>query len=349
MAFDFSTLITDRTLADVQQGTDKGFYNASDLNRVDAALEDLAARFRGYGYAVPGYQRIKINHAATGRLPDGYTELEYIQSSGTQWINTGFTPKSTTRIKMSVKFLGGTTTSALFGARGSSSGTDTKSFTFFLVSQKPRSDYFGKSLSFTQTFPTSQAEIDWDKNVCTLDSETVTHTQTSATSNQSLYLFAVDTAGSATLPATMQLYNCEVYDNGTLVRNFVPCKNSSRTVGLYDTVGEQFYSNAGTWTFTAGAEVPIIDNSKDPYIWYEDDVPTASQMTQYLTNVSAIKKRIKTMKTTPATPGGMALLNYLKANNIEKILADIDFILQNMPAAFRHSGVTICGSKGVIA
>lgn len=52
MAFDFSTLITGRTLADVQQGTDKGFYNASDLNRVGAAVKYIAERFTVYGYAV---------------------------------------------------------------------------------------------------------------------------------------------------------------------------------------------------------------------------------------------------------------------------------------------------------
>ena len=41
------------------------------------------------------------------KLPSGYTELEYIESSGKQWINTGFNPKSTTRVKVSAKFLGG--------------------------------------------------------------------------------------------------------------------------------------------------------------------------------------------------------------------------------------------------
>lgn len=44
MAFDFSTLITDRG-----PGT---FYNVSDLNRVGEAVRYLAERFTGYGYAV---------------------------------------------------------------------------------------------------------------------------------------------------------------------------------------------------------------------------------------------------------------------------------------------------------
>lgn len=47
------SLITDRTRADVANQTDKGFYNASDLNRVGAAVEYIAGRFTAIGYACP--------------------------------------------------------------------------------------------------------------------------------------------------------------------------------------------------------------------------------------------------------------------------------------------------------
>ena len=50
--FDFSTLITDRTLEDVAARNEKGSYNATDLNRVGAAVKYIAERFSGYGYAV---------------------------------------------------------------------------------------------------------------------------------------------------------------------------------------------------------------------------------------------------------------------------------------------------------
>ena len=43
------SLITDRTRADVETKTDKGFYNASDLNRVGAAEEYIAGRFTAIG------------------------------------------------------------------------------------------------------------------------------------------------------------------------------------------------------------------------------------------------------------------------------------------------------------
>lgn len=43
-------LITDRTAADVNAGNDKGTYKASDLNRVGAAMNYVAARLREQGY-----------------------------------------------------------------------------------------------------------------------------------------------------------------------------------------------------------------------------------------------------------------------------------------------------------
>lgn len=52
MAFDIKTLITDRTAADAASGTDKGFYNATDLNRVFDAVAYIAERFTDCGYAV---------------------------------------------------------------------------------------------------------------------------------------------------------------------------------------------------------------------------------------------------------------------------------------------------------
>lgn len=75
MAFDFSTLITDRTADDVRRffylrdkgfenmtaeertewlaGTMKGAYNSKDLNRVGMALEHLFVRLKDAGYITP--------------------------------------------------------------------------------------------------------------------------------------------------------------------------------------------------------------------------------------------------------------------------------------------------------
>lgn len=49
------TLVIDRTQKDVANGTGKGYYNYTDLNRVNAAAAYLVEELEGAGYAVPGF------------------------------------------------------------------------------------------------------------------------------------------------------------------------------------------------------------------------------------------------------------------------------------------------------
>lgn len=59
--FDYSTLITDRTQADVDAGNERGTYDDRTLNRVTSAMEDLRARFSELGY-ITGYEPLMIWH-----------------------------------------------------------------------------------------------------------------------------------------------------------------------------------------------------------------------------------------------------------------------------------------------
>ena len=55
--------------------------------------------------------------------------------------------------------------------------------------------------------------------------------------------------------SNMKLYNAKLYNDDTLIRNFVPVINSSNQVGLYDLVNNQFYGNSGSGSFNAGPSV----------------------------------------------------------------------------------------------
>ena len=52
---------------------------------------------------------------------------------------------------------------------------------------------------------------------------------------------------------------------------------------------------------------------------------------------------IAVLPTTPDKPDSMELLDHIKANNIEKILVDINKLLKNMPSAWVYSGEVECG------
>ena len=53
-----------------------------------------------------------------------------------------------------------------------------------------------------------------------------------------------------------RMYYAKFYDdNGTLIHDYVPCKNGSNVAGLYDLVGEAFYSSATSDALIAGEAV----------------------------------------------------------------------------------------------
>ena len=242
---------TEAEIAEWNSFTLRGVYNHTDLNRVAAAMEDLKLRLEGYGYAVPGYQRIKVPHVLpepepTSRLPEGYTELAYIESTGTQYIDTGFKPNNNTRVVMDVQATA-TGTYVYWGAR---TGTLSKTFCCFAFATSVRSDYgtTQKNISTSQT--TSRVIVEQNKNVCTHGGLSVSHDAQVFQCDFPLYLLAANSNGTveyASMPA--KLYSCQIYDNGTLVRDYIPCVNSSGIVGLYDLVTAAFFGNSGTGEF----------------------------------------------------------------------------------------------------
>lgn len=195
-------------------------------------------------------------------LPSGYTQLEYIQSSGSQYINTGFKPNQDTKISITVDFpLSGT--AWLYGGRTSA---NSNSLGFLCESgSKYRFDY-ASSVNELSTKPTGKFTIDSDKNKCYINGElVVTATYTTFASPVNMYIFNNNNNGSLSGGSSAKLYNCSIYDNGVLIRNFIPCKNESGTVGLYDSVNNQFYQNAGSGTFIAGPEIPPVEDKGGPF------------------------------------------------------------------------------------
>lgn len=199
----------------------------------------------------------KPNPAAHG-LPDGYTELECIIGGSTQYINTGFTPNQDTRVVLDHKFMGNTATRVGFSSRVNSAS---RGFVY-------GADYNGdKTAAFVQyggtydnagnLYASERHTVDFNKNNFYHDDVLKkSFTYTSFTTPGPMYLFAANDNGSVKYISDMVLYGCQIYDNGTLIRDFIPAKrNSDSIVGLYDIVNGIFYENAGTGTFVAGPEI----------------------------------------------------------------------------------------------
>ncbi len=77
--------------------------------------------------------------------------------------------------------------------------------------------------------------------------------------------------------------------------------------------------------------------------WTEADYPTPSSMGVYLADLRELRSKLKLRSTTPAAPADMEALTYQEANNIEKILEDIDRLVTNAAQAWFYSGDLFSG------
>lgn len=78
--------------------------------------------------------------------------------------------------------------------------------------------------------------------------------------------------------------------------------------------------------------------------WVQTDIPNATQMDAYLTDVAAIKTAFYGAQTLPAA---MDNLGFETANNIEKLLVEVEKYIGWMVAGFRKCG-TFKSGQGVI-
>ena len=281
-------------------------------------------------------------------LPAGYTQVEYLKSTGTQYINVGLKPNQDTRIVLDVNSPLVSGPVWLFGAR---TAADSKTYNFLCQGSKYRSDYNDNSSTSLTINPSGRFEIDKDKNITKINGSTAsTIPYGTFQCEYNLFLFNNNNAGAAGAGASISIYSCKIYDNGTLVRNFVPARNSSGTLGLYDTVNGFFYTNQGSGTFTAGADIvgftagAEIGKAEDRE-WQEGDVLYRSQWTTYLDNVQKLRDAYYTLAETGALPAPEDKLKYTGANTIEKVLADIGLLLDGMKSIYRRAGTFTAGGS----
>lgn len=211
---------------------------------------------------------------------DSYKTLDYIESSGTQYIDTGYKPTNNSRVVMEVEALK-SGVYPFFGAR-TANGVD--SFVLWEMSSNSiRSDFNTTGTETTVSTVLTRITIDKNKNVCKFGDKTITNGAATFNCSYNLCLLALNSGGEVDeRKLSAKLYRCQVYDNDKLIRDFKPCKNSNGILGLYDSINNKFYKNSGTGNFIAGTETgetiePPSSNSHKVikgYIGAPSTVPT---------------------------------------------------------------------------
>ena len=205
----------------------------------------------------PHWYPIAGANGVAHNLPTGYTELQYIESTGTQYIDTGLklaaqqTPFlidiDMSFSDMSGRYLMGFSNSSPAYAGRYSNGT-------FEINTRYTTIKSGidEKLNFQYGyFPESNNEIGI-KVTKNGESEYLSSGRTSILAyNTNWYIFANNASGSSgTSVLKGKIYSAKAYKDNELVFNGIPAKNSSDVVGMYDMVSGTFFTNAGTGVFT---------------------------------------------------------------------------------------------------
>ncbi len=178
-------------------------------------------------------------------VPSGYQQVEYIKSNGTQYIDTKVTPNQNTSVELVFNAL----VSGNQDFFGTSKTSDAYVYGFYDGAIKAYDNYNDDASPYNGHI-SGKMTLTKRKNVTTVTGThnfTYTHRSATFTASHSMYLFARWKSYGAYRPATMECYSFKVWDNNTLIRNFVPCYRISDGVrGLYDNVNDVFYTNGNT-------------------------------------------------------------------------------------------------------
>lgn len=186
-------------------------------------------------------------------LPTSYTRLEYLESTGTQYINTDIVVTNDLEIrgefqKTQTEYI---RSNFIFGAKKDGS------YYSGLFLSHPLNDltHYGLVWGTVQvaghvsdghtskiSFSAKKDKLQFDSNVVTIDGET--------SLDYPIYLFTTNRDTSVLVGHTFtRIYSFSISRNGQLQCNYIPALNGTGTPGMYDTVNKVFKTNMGTGDF----------------------------------------------------------------------------------------------------
>ena len=226
------------------------------------------------GLIVPSTPPTRTGYTFAGwevRLPGTYTELEYLESTGTQCIDTGVQLTSdNVTYEWEAKDNSDNVNTALFGAEYEQpeATEDGRLFSGLLYgSNQRRGVYVGKNWGAFGGYSSSDAMFhSWSLVInsnhtayLVKDGTTVSAGSWTSELNKmnSIFLYCNRYRGiSVGEHAKVAFKYFKIIDNGNVVFHGIPARrNSDNVLGIYDTVSKTFKTNLGSGTFVAGPDV----------------------------------------------------------------------------------------------
>lgn len=243
-----------------------------------------------YTFTPAGNITVTAKFAEAGLLPPGYTQLQYISNPNSGYINNTDLPKNFygEDIEIGIEIPSGASTGYVLGTyytKRTSTSDATKG-----VNYRSHLQYDSSTNNLKLTYGYNSSSATYAKHIynlavtagkmnvlisvpdlykindnsTTLSSTAASNTFPSSTPNPAIFAvnrYSVSASGSGTTSYGLTPLNCKLYyirykSNGTTTAEFIPCKNPSGVVGLYETVSGTFYGPySASKPFVAGPAV----------------------------------------------------------------------------------------------
>ena len=195
-----------------------------------------------------------------GGLPEGYTAVDYLQSTGTQWIEMGVAPNQNTKavLKIKINNFNSDLGTSLIGSRTNANSNDQfftyldnsggRRFLFRMDGQTRAISWTGLTTDKIYTVTLSGTEMKAE-----LEDGTAVFSRTFSvpdfTSTVTMALFKskpVDNGFQG------RIYSCKHYNGDKLIQDFVPCLDTNGVPCMFDFVSRKPFYNKGSSSFTWG-------------------------------------------------------------------------------------------------
>ena len=194
-------------------------------------------------------------------LPKGFKKVEYLQSSGTQWIDTGVIPNNEIGLYLKAHRINGgdlvpvgarTNDIRFYPPRFNMNGTSIEYGweNYYVLGNRNTSDDLSY-VSWLNFYNSRKASIQTQSNFY----EKALNTTLPSLSH-TIYIFDWNYNGSATTHWIGKIYEVKISQGENLIRHFIPCLDNDGVPCMYDLVNDEVYYNEGDGEFNYPRDYP---------------------------------------------------------------------------------------------
>lgn len=238
----------DYYIVSLQQLKEQGYIKGDIINpKTDELFDNITVGV--------GMNDIKIDTIENLLTNNGYTRLDYIKSTGTQYIDTDISYDENNEYIIECDVAATTTNSKYSGWNGGG---------IFGVSYTKWGDGIGYTEKLYDVLQKTKIKLTIEKDLSSATVMEMTqdnlydtikrrHDNIAQYTNLNYPIFAYTNNNDLKGFISMKLWYMKISVNNNIVRDFIPClRKSDNEPGLYDMVNNKFYTNDGTGSFEYG-------------------------------------------------------------------------------------------------